>query len=327
MILPGRWPLVRLFRRSPAAQAREAEALAASRQSWLGRVVRLFDRSQLDAQLWDELEEALLAADVGLPVTDTLMAGLRGRASRGELGTPPEVRAALRGELVALLRQPGRRGALWPEEEGREPPRPAVVLVVGVNGTGKTTSIGKLAHAAVARGQRVIIAAADTFRAAADDQLRAWARRVGAQVVAHQPGADPGAVTFDALSAAQARGADLVIVDTAGRLHTKANLMEELGKVYRVIQRRLPGAPHEVLLVLDAPSGQNGLLQARTFAEAVGVTGVLLAKLDGSARGGIVFAVAGELGIPVHFIGTGEGPEDLAPFDPEEFVDALLAPP
>lgn len=286
----------------------------------------LFERPVVDAQLWEELEEMLLAADVGVQTSESLITRLRERTSRqGPRGTQ-QLRGALREELVALLRTPQRRGVLWPEEEGVTPPRPAAVLVVGVNGSGKTTSIGKLAHAYVGQGQRVLIAAADTFRAAADDQLRAWARRVGAQLVAHQAGADPGAVTFDALSAAEARGADLVIVDTAGRLHTRASLMEELRKVYRVIQRRLPGAPHEVLLVLDATTGQNGLLQARTFAEAVGVTGVFLAKLDGTSRGGIVFAVVGELGIPVRFIGTGDQPEDMAPFDSEEFVDALLAP-
>jgi len=202
---------------------------------------------------------------------------------------------------------------------------PAVILVVGVNGTGKTTSIAKLAHIYRAQGKRVILAAADTFRAAAIDQLKQWGQRVGADVVAHQQGADPGAVVFDALSAAQARQADVVIIDTAGRLHTKANLMAELRKVHHIIQRRDPTAPHEVLLVLDSTIGQNALTQAKYFTEAVGVTGIILAKLDGTAKGGVVFAVCDQLAIPVRFVGTGERPEDLAPFDPQEFVEALLA--
>jgi fused signal recognition particle receptor len=196
---------------------------------------------------------------------------------------------------------------------------------VGVNGTGKTTSIAKLAHAYRQRGQKVVLAAADTFRAAAIDQLKQWGERVGVDVIAHQQGADPGAVVFDALTAAERRSADVVIIDTAGRLHTKAHLMEELRKVNRVIQRKFPDAPHEVLLVLDATTGQNALHQARYFTEAVGVTGILLAKLDGSAKGGVIFAVCDQLGLPVRFVGTGERPEDLAPFQPREFVEALLA--
>jgi fused signal recognition particle receptor len=204
-------------------------------------------------------------------------------------------------------------------------PKPAVILVIGVNGTGKTTSIAKLAHAYKETGQKVIMAAGDTFRAAAVDQVKQWGQRIGVDVVAHQQGADPGAVVFDAVSAAESRGADVVIIDTAGRLHTKVNLMEELRKVNRVIQRKYPEAPHEVLLVLDATSGQNALHQSKYFTEAVGVTGVLLAKLDGTAKGGVIFAVCDQLRIPVRFVGTGERADDLAAFEPKRFVDALFA--
>jgi fused signal recognition particle receptor len=203
--------------------------------------------------------------------------------------------------------------------------KPAVILVVGVNGTGKTTSIAKLAHAYKERGHKVVLAAGDTFRAAAIDQLKHWGERIGVEVIAHQQGADPGAVVFDTLSAAEARGADVVIIDTAGRLHTKLHLMEELRKVNRIIQRKDATAPHEVLLVLDATSGQNALPQAKYFTEAVGVTGILLAKLDGTAKGGVIFAVCDQLGVPVRFVGTGEKAGDLAPFEPRRFVEALFA--
>ncbi len=203
-------------------------------------------------------------------------------------------------------------------------PKPAVILVVGVNGTGKTTSIGKLAWAFQQEGKNTILAAGDTFRAAAIEQLKAWGDQIDVDVIAHRQGADPSAVAFDAISAAQSRNADVVIIDTAGRLHTKANLMEEMRKIYRVIQRKDPTAPHEVILVLDATTGQNALSQAQYFTEAVNVTGVLLAKMDGTARGGAVFAISDQLGIPVKFIGTGEGSGDLSPFWPDEFVEALL---
>jgi fused signal recognition particle receptor len=240
------------------------------------------------------------------------------------LKSPDEVREALRDEMVSLLERPVATGTVWSDGDS-QPPRPLVLLVVGVNGTGKTTSIGKLAHTYKADGEEVILAAADTFRAAAIDQLKDWAESVGVQVVAHQQGADPGAVVFDAVEAASARDADVVIVDTAGRLHNKKHLMDELAKIKRIIQRKYPDAPHEVLLVLDAATGQNGLQQARTFSELVGVTSVFLTKLDGSSKGGIVFAVVDELGIPIRFVGTGEKPDDLAPFEPQGFVDALLA--
>ena len=269
------------------------------------------------------MEEALIGADTGVATTEKLLSRLRQRVEAESLTDPGAVRAALQEEMVALLAGATAKGRLWADEG--ETPRPAVVLVVGVNGTGKTTSIAKLAHACRSQGQRVVIAAADTFRAAAIDQMKQWGERVGAEVVAHRPGADPGAVVFDALAAAESRGADALIVDTAGRFHTKFNLMEELRKIRRVIQRKDPTAPHEVLLVLDATTGQNALVQARAFAEAADVTAICLTKLDGTSKGGIVFAIGDQLGIPVRFVGTGEGADDLAPFSPEDFVAALFA--
>jgi fused signal recognition particle receptor len=232
------------------------------------------------------------------------------------------VRELLKDELFDILVSVPFKGALWSEEA--TPPRPGVILVVGVNGTGKTTSIGKLAHLYRQQGEQVVVAAGDTFRAAAIDQLKTWGEQVGAQVVAHREGSDPGAVAFDAIGAAQSRNAAVAIIDTAGRLHTKFNLMEELRKVRRVIERKDPTAPHEVLLVLDATTGQNALIQAKAFSEAVDVTAIALTKLDGTSKGGIVFAVCEELGLPVRFVGTGEGEDDLSPFDPEAFVDALF---
>ncbi len=311
--------MLRLFgRRAPQT----GRALEQTRRTWFSRLGGIFQRG-LDESVWEELEETLLAADVGVATTEAVLRRLRERVRAQGISDPELALEALKEELIAVLDVGGPRGQLW----GREGPwpRPAVILVVGVNGSGKTTSIGKLAHAFRAQGLKVLLGAADTFRAAAIDQLRQWAERAGAEVVAHQQGADPGAVAFDAVAAAEARGVDVVIIDTAGRLHTKSNLMEELRKVRRVVQRRIPSAPHEVLLVLDATTGQNALQQARYFSEAVGVTGVVLAKLDGSAKGGVVFPIAHELGLPVLFVGTGEGPDDLASFDPREFVEALLA--
>jgi len=231
------------------------------------------------------------------------------------------VRDVLRDELVRVLEEPGEEPAAWARADA---PDPLIVLVVGVNGAGKTTTIAKMANAFKHDGANVILGAADTFRAAATDQLKVWGDRVGVRVVAHQQGADPGAVVFDTLAAAESAKANFVLIDTAGRLHTKANLMEELKKIDRVVKRKFPDAPHETLLVLDATTGQNGFAQAKTFAEAVGVTGIGLAKLDGTAKGGIAFAIAHELSIPVRFIGTGERVGDLAPFDAQEFVDSLL---
>jgi len=263
---------------------------------------------------WDEIEETLITGDVGAALSMDIVERARRRRD-------VTAEAAVRQELASLLAP--RDAAHWepvPALDGA----PAIVLVVGVNGTGKTTTIGKLAARERANGRRVVLAAADTFRAAAIDQLRIWAQRTNSEIVAHAPNADPAAVVFDAIDAAVARGADIVIADTAGRLHTKSNLMEELAKVRRVIDKRLPGARVETFFVLDATTGQNGLAQAKAFHEAVGLTGVVLTKLDSTAKGGIVFAIEKELGVPVRFVGVGEKAEDLLPFDPEAFVQALF---
>jgi len=264
---------------------------------------------------WDEVEETLIAGDVGAALSIELVD--RARNSRG----PGGAEAAIRNELAALL---VARDLAW-SPRSAVAGGPAVVLVVGVNGTGKTTTIGKLASRYAAEGRSVILAAADTFRAAAIDQLRIWADRAKVPMIAHAPGADPGAVVYDALDAAVARGADLVIADTAGRLHTKSNLMDELTKVRRIIDKRLPGAEPETIFVLDATTGQNGLAQAKAFHEAVGLTGIVLTKLDSTAKGGIVFAIEDALRIPVRFVGVGEKVGDLIPFDPDAFVAALFA--
>jgi len=264
---------------------------------------------------WDHVEETLIAGDVGA----TLAMEVVERARRRRDADGAE--AAIRAELAALLvdREPG-----WsprPSVEGG----PAVVLVVGVNGTGKTTTIGKLATRYTAEGRTVLLAAADTFRAAAIDQLRIWAERAGVPIVAHAPNADPGAVVYDAIDAAVARGSDIVIADTAGRLHTKVNLMDELAKIRRIVDKRLPGAVPETLFVIDATTGQNGLAQAKAFHQSVGLTGIVLTKLDSTAKGGIVFAIEHELSVPVRFVGVGEKAGDLLPFEPAAFVEALFA--
>jgi fused signal recognition particle receptor len=263
-----------------------------------------------DDEAWERLEEALIAGDVGVPATAELVRRLEARGVGGDLTEP------LVEEAAALLGDPGTLSL---------DVRPSVVLVVGVNGTGKTTTIGKLAHHLRAHGRSVLVAAADTFRAAAEEQLEIWAERADADFVGSSRGGDPAAVAYDAIEAATARGRDVVIVDTAGRLHTQANLMEELAKVRRVIEGRLEGAPHETLLVVDATTGQNGVRQAQQFGEAVQVTGVALTKLDGSAKGGVALAIAHELALPVKLIGVGEGIDDLRPFDANDFARALLA--
>jgi fused signal recognition particle receptor len=263
---------------------------------------------------WDDVEETLISGDIGATLAMEIVERARRRRE------PGGAEAAVRAELAALLAPRDPAWSPQPSAAG-----PAVLLVVGVNGTGKTTTIGKLAARYVGEGRTVILAAADTFRAAAIDQLRIWADRAGVPVIAHAPGADPGAVVFDALDAAVARGADIVIADTAGRLHTKSNLMDELAKVRRIIDKRLPGVTPETLFVLDATTGQNGLAQARAFHEAVGLSGIVLTKLDSTAKGGIVFAIEDALGIPVRFVGVGEKASDLLPFDPDAFVAALFA--
>jgi len=268
-----------------------------------------------DGPQWDDVEETLIAGDVGAALAIDLVERARRRRDS------PNAESAIRAELAALLVKRDPDWAPRPAAAGG----PAVILVVGVNGTGKTTTIGKLAARYAGEGRGLILAAADTFRAAAIDQLRIWADRAGVPMIAHAPGADPGAVVYDALDAAVARGADLVIADTAGRLHTKSNLMDELSKIRRIIDKRLPGAAPETLFVLDATTGQNGLAQARAFHEAVGLTGIVLTKLDSTAKGGIVFAIEDALKVPVRFVGVGEGVGDLLPFDPDQFVEALFA--
>jgi fused signal recognition particle receptor len=318
----------------PTAAGPPPDADAAAEPQRQGRLARLRDRltksrqalraelsaslfDQLDEETWERLEEALIMADVGARATAQVVATLEGEVESGAVSGPE----ATRDRLVELLA----------ELAAAEQPRlelgakPAVIMVVGVNGTGKTTTIGKLAAALRERfGMRVVVAAADTYRAAAIEQLETWAERAEAEIVRGNPGGDPGAVVFDAVAAAEARGADVVIVDTAGRLHTHGNLMEELAKVNRVAAKRLDGAPHETLIVIDATTGQNGLRQARAFSEAVDLTGVVLTKLDGTAKGGIALAIAGELELPVKLIGVGESLEDLRPFDSREFAAALV---
>src|ERR687888_462981 len=287
--------------------SRLRESLGKSRRA-LTEELALGSFDPADDASWERLEEALIAADVGVPATAELVQRLEARGD-GDLA------AGLQEEIARMLGEPGRLDVHA---------RPSVVLVVGVNGTGKTTTIGKLAAKLSEHGRSVVVAAADTFRAAAEEQLEIWAKRVGADFVGSERGGDPAAVAFDAIGAAQSRGRDVVIVDTAGRLHTQANLMEELSKVRRVIGQRLEGAPHETLLVIDATTGQNGLQQARLFGQAVDVTGVALTKLDGSAKGGIAVAIAHELGLPVKLIGIGERLEHLRPFDAGDFARALV---
>ena len=293
-------------------------------QSTLGRgLLGLLSRERLDSDAWEEVEDALLAADVGVGATTEIVARLRTRTKVLGTRSEGELRALLADELVAAL-QPDLDRTLRtvPHADGR----PAVLLVVGVNGTGKTTTCGKIARLLVADGRTVLLGAADTFRAAAADQLETWASRVGARVVRGAEGADPASVAFEAVKQGTEQGeqlgVDTVLVDTAGRLHTKTGLMDELGKIKRVVEKQ--GPVDETLLVLDATTGQNGVVQARVFTEAVDVTGIVLTKLDGTAKGGIVISVQRELGVPVKLVGLGEGPDDLAPFDPEAFVDALL---
>ncbi|MEU6409903.1 signal recognition particle-docking protein FtsY [Microbispora sp. NPDC046933] len=288
-------------------------------QNVLGRgLLELLSRDRLDDEVWDEIEETLITADVGVAPTRAMVEELRTKVKVLGTRTPDEVRKLLRDELLAQV-APDLDRTLHTEPHGE---RPAVVLVVGVNGTGKTTTTGKLARVLVGDGRKVVLGAADTFRAAATDQLQTWGDRVGAGVVRGPEGGDPASVAFDAVAKGIEDKADTVIVDTAGRLHTKTGLMDELGKVKRVIEKK--AAVDEVLLVLDATTGQNGMRQAQVFAEVVNVTGIALTKLDGTAKGGIVISVQRELGVPVKLVGLGEGPDDLAPFDPEVFVDALL---
>lgn len=305
---------------SEEERQRTEEGLRKTRQTWFSRMTGIFRRGVVDEDLWDEMEEVLVSADVGVATTTELLERVRERVAQERRTSAEDALTILKEEMVDILEAAGD-GDSGGEVRGR----PTVVLVVGVNGTGKTTSIAKLSHWLVGQGRSVVLGAADTFRAAAVEQLQVWGQRLGVEVIAHQAGSDPGAVAHDAYQAAQRRDADVVVVDTAGRLHTKTNLMEELKKVARVVRRLDETAPHQVILVLDATTGQNGLLQARYFTEALGCTGVFLTKLDGTAKGGIVLAIARDLGLPVLFVGTGEGLEDMARFDPRGFVEALFS--
>jgi fused signal recognition particle receptor len=301
----------------PVRPPRLRDRLGKTRAALSRSLGSLTGRRTIDDNVWDSVEEALLLADVGVPTTSRLLDDLRARAAAEGVSQPEQLVALLRAEVAEDFA--GADRLLHHATDG-----PTVWLFVGVNGTGKTTTIAKVARREIDDGRTALLAAADTFRAAAADQLTEWAGRVGGDVVRGQEGADPGSVVYDAISAATGRGAGVVLVDTAGRMHTKVNLMEELKKILRVAERT-PGAPQEVLLVIDATTGQNGLTQARLFAEAVGVTGVVLTKLDGTAKGGIVLAIEADLGIPVKLVGVGEAQDDLVPFDPEEFAAALFA--
>lgn len=297
-------------------QEKLEEGLEKSRSGLFGQMSALFDREEITDETWEELEELLVASDVGVETTFGLVEGLQDRVESGELRRPGQVREALKGELLRILESvPPKDGAL--PEDGL-----LVTLMVGVNGVGKTTSIAKIANRLKSNGASVVIGAADTFRAAAIDQLEVWGERAGVQVIAGAPNSDPASVVHDALSAATSRQADVLLVDTAGRLHTKYNLMDELRKIHRVVSR---GAKHKVenLLVLDATTGQNGLEQARKFAQTVSLDGVVLAKMDGTSKGGIAFAIVKELGVPIRYVATGEKIGDLAEFEPRAFVEAL----
>ena len=302
-----------MFRRSKQIR----DSLTKTRRSFFGQIVGLFGGDQITEELWEELEALLVQADVGVSTTVMLVDRLRQGVAQGRAHTAQAVEEMLKQELRALLGTP-------PPMVVDESRRLTVMLIVGVNGSGKTTTIAKLAKYYRERRRKVMLAAADTFRAAAIDQLKIWGERAEVPVIAHQPGADPGAVVYDAIRASGSRNADLLIVDTAGRLHTKYNLMEELRKVRGVAAKHVHEAPHETLLVLDATTGQNALSQARHFKDSVEVTGVIVAKLDGTAKGGMVFAIAQELALPVRFITTGETMDDLAEFDAEAFVDGLF---
>lgn len=302
----------------PGFFGRLKESLTKTRRGFIEKIDVLLRNRAIDEDLYEELEEILVQADVGVNTAMDLVERVRRTVKERRLDDAGELKDILKEHIRDML---GNDTAFL--DAGSEPP--TVIMVVGVNGVGKTTTIGKLAHRYKADGKKVLIGAADTFRAAAIDQLEVWSERVGVDLIKHREGADPAAVAFDSLQAAKARRADVLIIDTAGRLHTKTNLMEELKKINRVLNREIAGAPHEVLLVLDATTGQNAVNQAKLFGEAVGVTGIALTKLDGSAKGGIVIAIKQVLDIPVKLIGIGEGIEDLRPFSPVDFVEALFA--
>jgi fused signal recognition particle receptor len=293
------------------------DTLSRTRQSVFGQIVNVFGGGEITEETWEDVEALLLQADMGVPTTLELVGKMKERVRRDGLYRADQLTQALKQELRAMLTNP-------PVFEIEQPRQITVAMIVGVNGSGKTTSIGKLAHYYKQRGRDVIMVAGDTFRAAAIDQLRIWSERANVPLIAGQPGADPAALAYDGIRAARGRGHDLILIDTAGRLHTKFNLMKELEKVYSVCNKSIHKAPHEVLLVLDAPTGQNAMNQATEFKKSVHVSGVILTKLDGTSKGGMVFAIYRELGLPVRFIGTGEKLDQLAPFDADQFVDGLF---
>lgn len=293
------------------------DTLTRTRQSVFGQIVSVFGGGEITDETWEDVEALLLQADMGVPTTLELVEKMKERVRREGLYRADQLTQAMKQELRQMLKNP-------PVFEMEQPRLITVVMIVGVNGSGKTTSIGKLAHYYKQRGRDVLLVAGDTFRAAAIDQLKIWSERANVPIITGQPGADPAALAYDGIRAARARGHNLILVDTAGRLHTKFNLMRELEKVYGVCQKSVHLAPHEVLLVLDAPTGQNAMNQATEFKKSVHVSGVILTKLDGTAKGGMVFAIYRELGLPVRFIGTGEKLDQLAPFDADQFVDGLF---
>jgi len=295
------------------------QGLTKSRETWVQKIGAVFQNRQWDESSLDEMEESLITADVGVKATDKLMQALRRQSPGDSEDLAQDMSAKLQTAMVEML-----RGAVAAPLRAPLSVRPWVVIFLGVNGVGKTTTIGKLAAQYRNEGKKVLLVAGDTFRAAAVEQLDAWGRRAGVDVVKHKAGADPSAVVFDGMQAAKSRNIDVLLIDTAGRLHTKVHLIEELKKIRRVIARELPGAPHETLLVLDATTGQNGLQQARVFKEATDISGIVLTKLDGTAKGGVIISIQEELGVPVQYIGVGEDVEDLQPFEAESFVQALF---
>ncbi len=316
--------MLRFFKRNREENIEHTQdAVKPSRDRWFGRILNVLRSSKLDDALWDELEEILISSDVGVETSLNIIEELKATVKEKNLESGEDVFEYLKESLAAGMQHENAE-SLWLDET--EIDGPYVILMVGVNGVGKTTSIAKLAHHFTQEGKKVVLGAGDTFRAAAAEQLEILGNQIGIDVIRHEAGGDPGAVAFDAYQAAKARGADVLIIDTAGRLHTKSNLMEELQKVNRVITRLEPTAPHQVILTLDATTGHNGLAQAKSFKDAVDCTGIFLAKLDSTARGGIVLAIKQELQVPILFIGTGEGVTDFARFDTHDFVESLLAP-
>jgi fused signal recognition particle receptor len=303
----------------PTLLERLKESVAKTRTELAAKVEQILTGDRpVDLELLAQLESALLSADIGVRTTKEVLAALREQVNAHKLTGSAALKQELKRQIVKILAAPAT------SENGAGAAAPRVIFVVGVNGTGKTTTIGKLAHRLKSEGRSIVLCAADTFRAAAIEQLEVWAKRSGIEMIKQKPGADPASVVFDALTAAKSRGADVAIVDTAGRLHTKSNLMAELEKMKRTAAKIVPGAPHDVLLVLDATTGQNGLTQAREFTSHAGVTGIVLTKLDGTAKGGIVVAIARELGLPIRFVGTGEKIDDLVPFDTQTYVNSLF---